>query len=141
MGVYGFFHDAGALNPVVGPLVYQMPSDGSSVPADQLVYYGAALQSPRVVAKQKDAPGVNQLQVSVADSSPGSGHETTAVTFSDTSDFTGKIAGDPMDLGVEILDGPGGLVPIYVRFRDATMTQGNSVEISIQVLDVAEYDQ
>ena len=46
-----------------------------------------------------------------------------------------------MDLGVEILDGPGGLVPIYVRFRDATMTQGNSVEISIQVLDVAEYDQ
>lgn len=141
MGVFRFYNDPGLTDPVSTPLVFTMPVDHSSDPPDQVVYFGAPTQSPAIKAQEKNDPGVNQLQVTVADASPGSGHATTAVTLSGSSDFTGKVAGDPHLLGVEVLDGVAGARPVYVRFRDATGVQGNSVEISLEVLGVADFDQ
>lgn len=139
MGVFAFHDDAGLTAPSVTPLTFtfQLGTD----PPDKVRYFGAPSQLPALKAMEKYDPGVNQLQVVVADISPGSGHETTAVTLSDSEDFTGKVPGDPLVLGTEVLDGVAGAKPVYVRFRDATGVQGNSVEISLKVLGVAQFDQ
>ena len=139
--LFRFYHDAGLTNPVVSPLEFTIPVDHSSDPPDQVIFFGCPQQSPRILARAVSSPGVDVLQAEVIDASPGSGHEATAATFSDTADFTGKVAGDPLSLGVEVLDGSANAKPVHVRFRDFTSVQGNSVEISIGVLGIAEYDQ
>ena len=140
-GLFGFYNDAGLTDPVVAPLVFRMAVDGSNDAADQVVYYGAPEQSPRIVARAKSYPGIDHLEVTINDLNPGSGHEATSITLSDTADFSGKVAGDPMDIGTDILDGPGGAVEIHIRYRDGTGVQGNSLDVYPQVLGVAEYDQ
>lgn len=76
-------------------------------------------------------PGVNQIQLYIVDNDPGTGHESTEITLALSSGDLGvNTAGDPLDIGTQLLSGASNALPVYVRVVNAVSTYGRSTELS-----------
>ncbi|MCP4342403.1 MAG: hypothetical protein GY799_26880 [Desulfobulbaceae bacterium] len=137
---FGLYTDAGLTTLLATNVIFEEPVDHSATPSDVTLYLG----SPDVGKKLNalSDPGVDQITVSILDSSPGSGHEDTEIKLATTeAGLATATGGDALDLGVEILSEVGNAAEIWIRSRDATSTQGTSTELSIATNDLGEYDQ
>lgn len=134
-----WYTDAGLTSPLVGNLVISQASDGSTGPVDNVLYLGSTDGTKKIQADSD--PGVDNIQITIEDTDPGSGHEVTEVKLSTTFAGLGSaVAGDPLVLGTELLGGVGNAQPVYIRVEDATMTVGTSTELSVETVVVREVD-
>lgn len=75
-------------------------------------------------------PGTDQITVSVGDSNPGSGHETTAVKLATTqAGLATATAGAALDLGTVINGGVGNAAVVWTEVTDATGGTVSSAEL------------
>lgn len=110
----------------------------SDNPQDFVFYFAEIdedpLDSGSLKLQDQTDPGVNQIQMYIEDSSPGSGHEATEITLALTSGALGtNTAGDPLDVGLELLSGVSNAQPINIRVVNAVTTLGRSTELSIWI--------
>lgn len=135
---FGYFADAGLTTQA--SLTFTQESDGSTGPVDEVVYFGSTETGRKLEANSQ--PGVDQITISVTDTAPGSGHETTEVKLALTAaGLDTAVAGGSLDVGTVINSEPANSVEIHVRVEDATGTVGVSTELGITSNEVIETAQ
>lgn len=126
-----------ALANVMSKLAVNQKQDGSTGPVDTVIYIGSEATSKKFQASSN--PGTDPITLSIDDSDPGNGHEVTEVKLALTSaGLDTAVAGDPLDLGTEILSGAANALPVYVRVEDATGVVGISTELSLSTNQIEE---
>jgi hypothetical protein len=137
---FALYTDASLTQQLSGNVIFVEHIDHSLLPADIVLYVGSTEAGKKLQAASD--PGVDQIVVTLADSAPGAGHETTEIKLATTqAGLDTAVAGDPLNLGLEILSGTANAAQIWIRSRDATGQQGNSTELSISSNALHEYDQ
>ena len=112
MAEWKFYSDAALLNEITSLKATTYPDTTFRV------FYGSTDDTMKIEA-QSD-PGVDDLQIMVEDTTPGSGHETTAVKLADSeSGLTSAVSGDPIVIGTFLNGGAGGAFEFWVRVTDA----------------------
>lgn len=137
---FALYTDAGLTSLLASNPVFDESVDHSILADDVVIYLGSPDTTPDTKIQAASDPGVDPILVSITDADPAGDNDETSITLSDSSDFTGKVAGDPLNLGVEILDGVASAKPIYIRFRDATGAQHTDTDIGISITPVNEYE-
>jgi hypothetical protein len=137
---FGLYTDAGLTTLLAANIVFQETFDHSELADDVVIYFGSPTTSPNTKVQAASDPGVDQIAVSITDISVGSGQEAANITLSDSADFSGKTPGDPLNLGVEVIDGVGNAAEIHIRFRDSNGAVSTSVELGITTNALFEYE-
>ena len=126
-----------ALANVLSKLAVNQKQDGSTGPVDTVVYLGSTATSKKFQAASN--PGTDQITLSVADSDPSNGHETTEVKLALTqAGLDTATAGASLDLGTQILSESANALPVWVRVQDATGVVGISTELSLTTNEIEE---
>lgn len=74
------------------------------------------------------------IEVTVDDALPGSGHPATEVKLATSAaGLDGATGGAPLNLGPELISGASNAIEIHVRVTNTVTTIGNSTELSINV--------
>lgn len=108
--------------------------NGSS--GDGSLYYG----SPNAAIKiQADSdPGVDPINVSIVDASPGSGVEAAHIRLAlSQAGLAGATPGAPVSLGDTVLGGVANAVRLWWRW-DNSIGGADNIEISLSIVPVAE---
>jgi len=133
---FAWYSDAGLTAPLTRA---DFVRSSTATPVNRLVYFGSPATGKKL--QKVSAPGVDQLQVSVADSAVGSGVEAAnvklALTFAGLDSATGGAA---LNIGATILSGAANAVAVFVRITSALTTPANHDDVSIRVLDWLESD-
>ena len=139
---FGFFLDAALTQQVVGNLTYQLAEDGSSGLVTKQLWIGSNVDPGNRKIQDNAAPGASNLQVILADDTPGNAPGAPEVTDMALSldNISWEADGDPLDLGVtEILSGVVNAFTFYARASVfAGATSGNFVELRLQMLGLRE---
>lgn len=126
-----FFHDAALTVPV--DALHPIASVQSSASPDpvQVQVYLAALDG--VTLEAESDPGVDPITISVVDADGGSGEPPTAIKLALTqAGLATAVAGDPLAVGVQLVGGLAGAVPIWVEIDDQTGVRGMYTDLSLQ---------
>lgn len=83
-------------------------------------------------------PGIDPIEISIDDASPGSGVEDTHIKLSLSSDFSGSTGGASLSLGATINGGVGNAVPVYYQWSNS-IGAGTYTEISLGIVARDEY--
>lgn len=107
-------------------------------PEDKTVYIGSTNASNKLEANSN--PGIDQIVLSINDSDPGSGHETTEFKLALTqNDLNTATPGASLNLGTQLTGGTVNAIPVYIRFENAVVNPGTlPVEISFTTNEVYE---
>lgn len=134
---FTLYSDAGLISPITGNLVFTVADDGSTGWVVTQLWLGSNIADRKI--QRATLPGVNNIIVSLSDTTGGSGPEVTDMGLS-LDDITYEANGDPLDLGVtEVLSGVPNAVTFYARAKVfAGATPGNYVELAIDILDLQE---
>lgn len=133
---FGFFEDANLTTPV-STLSFTFESDGSTGPLDKVIYLGSTDGTKTLQAVSN--PGVDPITVSVSDSAPGAGQETTAVKLATTqAGLDTATPGASLSLGTSISGGTANAQPIWMRVEPTDLTVGTSTELTLTTNDVQE---
>lgn len=133
---FAWYADAGLTVPLTrGDFVR-----GSSVaPVNRVFYFGSPAAGKQL--QNVNDPGIDPLQVSVTDSSGGSGVEAADVKLA--SSFAGldsATGGAALSIGTTILSGAANAVPVFVRVSSALTAEGNYDDVQLRVADWLESD-
>ena len=131
------YTDAALTAELTGNLVSRQNVDGSTPPVETQLWLGSTVATSTFQASSD--PGVDNISLSVLDADPGNGHETTEVKLATAQGgLAGAVAGDPLDLGLQISGGVVNAVPFWIQVDDATATLGTSTELSVQTNNIDE---
>lgn len=137
---FGWFVDAGLTTEKTDPLTVTQQSDGSTGPVDNVLYFGSNSDTTKVQADSN--PGIDNVEVQVGDTAPGSGHETTEVRLATTlAGLDVATPGGSLILGTEVLGGVSNAVEVYIRYEDGTGQVGTTIELFIETNELLEVDQ
>lgn len=126
---YKFYSDAALTVPITAISAEQL-ADGSSNPVVKEVWLGDP--EANFLIQEWNNPGVNNIEVSVGDTSPGTGHEATEVKLAATAeDLATAVAGAPFVVGLAQNSGIAGAVKIFVQIDDVTGVEGTTSELSL----------
>ena len=113
-GTFWFYTDAG----LVTRLSTALKASGAST--DFRIWFGSPSTAGAYQVQADSDPGVDQITVSITDTTPGSGHEDTAVKLALTEGgLATAVAGDPLDIGTAVESGSANAVEVWVRVADA----------------------
>lgn len=129
-----FYTDSGLTTELVGPLDIPQNQNGSTGDVDGVLYYGSVEASKTLQADSN--PGVDQITVSINDStpSPGNGPEATDLKLALTNGgLAGATAGASLDLGTSLSSGVGNAVEVH--YRQATPTAASTGQYNEITLD------
>lgn len=127
---FKFYTDAGLTTPLTGNLVSTQAADGSSDPVDFQIWVGSTASGKKLEAESN--PGVDQIVVSVTDTTAGVGHLPTEVKLALTqAGLTAATGGASLNLGLTILSLVANAVSFWIRVDDATGTVGTATELGI----------
>lgn len=121
-GTFKFYSDSGLTTPITPLAMRQiiLNDDGSSGNVDFRVWFGST--NSAMMVKASSNPGVDQISVSVADSSPSTGQPAALlVVATDSADL--GTATQSVDIGTTIPGGAVNAVPVWVR---ANISLGNN---------------
>lgn len=132
------YSDAALTTEVTSQLVIHQ-TDLSDNPQDFVYWYGNREDDPgdnQILQQQEaNAPGTNQITVSIVDANPGSGHEASEITLALTAaGLDTNTPGASLDLGTTLLSGASEAVPIHVRVENAVTNVGLDTELSLQIV-------
>ena len=136
MAAPAFYSDS-ALTTVATTVIARQRSDGTSAPVKVRLWIGstAAGWKHRVAAN----PGVDTIQISVTDTTTGSGHATTEVKLALTeAGLATATAGALLDIGAtQILSEAVNAVSFWVEINDATHVVGTATELGLITNELA----
>lgn len=131
---YGFYSDA-ALTQAAATVTAEQNQDGSSAPVVREVWLGDP--EANFLVQDWTNPGVNDIEVSVTDTNPGSGHEAAEIKLATSqAGLASAPPGAALVIGASQNSGPAGAVHIYIEIDDATGTEGTVTELGLLVSDV-----
>jgi len=133
---FAWYSDAGLTAPLTRA---DFVRGSTATPVNRIAYFGSTTAGKKL--QKVSNPGVDPVQVTVADSGLGSGVEAAdvklALTFAGLDSATG---GAPLSIGTTILSGAANSVAVFIRITSAITTPSNSDDASLQVLDWLESD-
>ena len=124
---FKFYSDAGLTTEVANPLSISQNKDGSTGDVDGVVYYGSTASS--TTAQADSDPGVDQISVSIADttSNEGVGPQPNDIKLaSSNANLDSAVAGDPLDIGLTVSSGAGNQVEVHYRMITPTVTDAGT---------------
>lgn len=130
-----FYIDAG-LTVELSQLIINQLADGSTGNVDNIVYLGSTLINS--VFEATSDPGVDDILVNILDANPAAGVEVENIKLALSSGgLATAVAGDPLNLGPEILGGIANAIPIYVRSDTPAIATSNT-DITLETNDLTE---
>lgn len=128
---FAFWADAGmSVANAAGATVV----DGAG-PTDRIVYFGSPASGKTLQAASD--PGVDPVQISVEDASPGTGIAATAIKLAlSAGGLDTAVAGDPLTIGTTINSGAS--IAIYVRTTQGALGVGLYEDLSLTTNAVVE---
>lgn len=130
-----FYADAGLVAELAN-LDALFASDGSTTSRDFVVYLGSTATGRQF--QDYTDPGVASLSLSVTDSAGGGGTASMIKLALSPAALDSATAGAPLDLGVSILSGPAGALPIHVRVTPGALALGTYADLALQLSSVVE---
>lgn len=131
-----FYADAG-LVAELSSLDALFADDGSTASRDYVVYIGSVASGKKL--NDKTNPGVSQITLSIADTSTGSGASASMIRLAlSAGGLDAATPGAALDLGVELLSGQAGALPVYLRMTPGALAQGSYTDLTLQVSSVIE---
>jgi len=132
-----FYLDQNLTMPLSGPLTFEQATDLSTGPQTKVIYLGSTLPSRQFEAASN--PGVDPILVTVTDSEPGTGQETTNVRLAlDPNNLASITPGDNLSLPVTILSGSINAVPVYVQVEDTNGMVATDTSLSLTTNSLIE---
>ena len=129
------YSDSG-LTTELSTLSFEHLSDGSTGDLDAIVYVGSTASGTEFQADSN--PGVDQVSISVTDSSPGAGDfEASSMALASSAGGLGA-GGASLDLGVTLLSGVGNAVAVHVRAKNASGAVVASTELGLALVTTRE---
>lgn len=137
---FKFYTDSALTTELGATLQVSHNSDFSDNPQDFQLFLGSVGSSLKIEANSN--PGVDNITISVADTTPGSGHETTEIKLATTQGgLAAAVAGDPLTVGTVVNSGNTNDFEFWVRVTNAVSTPGVSTELSITTNTLKEGPQ
>jgi hypothetical protein len=135
---FGFFSDSALTTPVLARLPFvQAVSTPTAV--DRVIYFGS-LRADRV-CKNESNPGVDPVQVTIADAAPASGSTATDVYLALTSGgLNTATGGAALNLPATIAGGVDEAIAIFIRVLDSTHASAVNVDLSLVAASLGEYE-
>jgi hypothetical protein len=132
-GTFKFYTDAS----LTVALSTSLKASGTTT--DFHLWFGSAETADAYQVEAESDPGVDQISVSITDTTPGSGHEATAVKLALTeAGLATAVAGDPLDIGTSVASGAANAVEVWVRVTDAVGSLATSTELGLTTHDLVE---
>ncbi|SEG20216.1 hypothetical protein [Marinobacterium lutimaris] len=131
---FKLYTDAACTQVFSGVLSTVHYSDHSEGSLDYVFYFADVERDPADNGAYKLVMlGGGNVNLSIVDSTPGSGHEATEIKTALTAGgLDGAAAGAPLSLGVAPLSGVSNAIPIHVRVTNAVTSAGVSVELRLR---------
>lgn len=133
---FAWYSDAGLTAPLTRA---DFVRGSTAAPVNRIIYFGSTTAGKKL--QKVSSPGIDPVQVTVADATSGSGVEAAnvklALTFAGLDTATGGAA---LSIGTTILSGAANAVAVFVRITSAITTPGNYDDASIRVVDWVESD-
>lgn len=130
-----FFSDSGLTTEITSVTINQL-ADGSTGNVDKLVYLGSNEDSSTFEATSD--PGVDDIEISIEDASPGSGVNASNIKLASTlGGLDTATAGDPLVIGSSLDGGVANAEPVYIR-SDTPALASSSTEITLETNDITE---
>lgn len=130
------YADAG-LTIETDPVAFAHAQGGAGM--DRLVYLGSNASAKRL-DKASD-PGTDAVELSLYNTTPGSGLDTTDFTLALSSgDLDTNTPGAALAMGVTLLSGIGDAVPVFIRAHSAEAIGAYS-NIKLRLVGVVETEQ
>lgn len=112
-GTFWFYTDAG----LVTRLSTALKASGAST--DFRLWFGSPSTAGAYQAQAESDPGVDQITVTPTDTTPGSGHATTAIKLALTQGgLATATGGAALDIGTVVESGSANAVEVWVRVAD-----------------------
>lgn len=132
----GFYNDSG-LTSAAASLAVVQAADGSSAAVDRVVYLGSPAAGKKFQANSD--PGVDDIVVSVADTTPAGGVAASSVRLALTSGgLDSATPGAALAIDPEILSGAANAVAIHVRVETPATAAGLYTDLSLTTNAVIE---
>jgi hypothetical protein len=132
MATFKFYTDAALTTPVVSNVQF---GEGTTTTT---IYVGSTDATKKL--QSATSPGVNPVEVTIVDSTPGSGPEDDWVTLALTlPELSTNNPGDPLELGTTVYGGVANAVPVYVKVVNSLSGATSSTQLSLQLDDVKEF--
>lgn len=128
------YTDATCTTPFGGTLSFTHLSDLSDNPQDRVLYYANIDDDPMDAGTyQLRLQGGGNINVTITDASPGTGHEATEIKLAASSaGLDTASAGAALSLGTSLTSGLSGAREIHIRVTNAVTTASVSTELAIQ---------
>lgn len=124
-----FYNDPG-LTSLAPALTVTRAADGSSSPADRVLYLGSTAVATKFQAASN--PGADNITVAPVDSDAGSGVEPSHVRLALSSGgLASATPGAALQVGSQLLSGSGNAVAVHVRMETPLLSSGIYSDLSI----------
>jgi hypothetical protein len=105
--------------------------------ADAVVYFGSVASGKTLQASS--APGTDPVQITVVDSTGGSGLAASAVKLAlSAGGLAGATGGAALTVGTTLSSGVANAIPVYVRVASGIATPGTYTDVSLRSTLVIE---
>ena len=127
---FKLYNDSALTSEFSGTLSTTHNTTGSTGRVDNRLYLGSTASSKTLEADSD--PGVDQIVLSVSDSSIGAGHEAGEVKLAlSQAGLDGATSGASLNLGLSVGSGVPNALPVWVGVEAAYLTVGVSTELSL----------
>jgi hypothetical protein len=125
-GTFKFYTDAG----LVTALSTSLKASGAST--DFRIWFGSAETEDAYKVEADSDPGVDQIEISITDSAPSTGHAASAVKLALTEGgLATATGGAALDIGTSVNSGAANAVEVWVRVADAVGSLATSTELGL----------
>lgn len=134
---FDFYTDTALTSAAPSPVQVSHNSDFSDNPQD-FQYFLGSLDADRIIEANSN-PGVDNIIISVADTTPASGHETTEILLATTQlGLDSATPGASLTVGTSVSSGAANDFEFWVRVVNAVSTVGLATELSFATNNVKE---
>lgn len=128
------YTDAACTSEFGGTLNFLHYSDFSDNPQDRVLYYADVERDPMNAGTYKMVmPLGGNINLSIVDANPGSGHEATEIKMATTSaGLDSAVAGAALSLGTQLISGTSGKREVHIRVTNAVTAAGVSLELTVR---------
>lgn len=140
MATFKFFTDSGLTTPFSSPLQVSHNSDFSDNPQDFQLFLGSVTAGVKIEADSN--PGIDNMTLSVTDTTPASGHEVAEIKLATTQGgLAGATPGAALTIGTVVLSESAGAFEFWIRVTNAVSTVGVSTELGFTTNNLREQVQ
>lgn len=134
---FDFYTDTALTSAAPSPIQVNHNSDFSDNPQD-FQYFLGSLDADRKIEANSN-PGVDNIVINVADTTPASGHETTEILLATTQlGLDSATPGASLTVGTSVTSGAANDFEFWVRVVNAVSTVGLTTELSFTTNSVKE---